>query len=96
MMMNQPVIDELLKSADSKYTVVIAVARRARQLNDGSDPFLEANSKKPVTVALHCVREPATYRMSMRRNLFLAPSQPCTERASRRFLNSLLEGGPAG
>jgi len=52
MMMNQPVIDELLKSADSKYTVVIAVARRARQLNDGSDPFLEANSKKPVTVAL--------------------------------------------
>ncbi len=51
-MMNQPVIDKLLENADSKYTVVVAVARRARQINEGSEGFLDANSNKPVTVAL--------------------------------------------
>jgi len=50
--LNQPVIDELLLKADSKYTVVIAVARRARQLNDGAEPFIQTTSNKPVTIAL--------------------------------------------
>jgi DNA-directed RNA polymerase subunit omega len=50
--MNQPVVDNLLENADSKYTVVVAVSRRARQINEGAEGFLDANSNKPVTVAL--------------------------------------------
>ncbi len=47
-----PSIDELLKQVDSKYTLAIASAKRARQIRDGNLPMVKSNSSKEVTVAL--------------------------------------------
>ena len=45
-------LDELLTKVDSKYTLVVLAARRARQLVDGAEPVIEPTASKPVTVAL--------------------------------------------
>lgn len=45
-------LDELLEKVDSKYTLVVLAARRARQLVDGAEPVVESQAAKPVTVAL--------------------------------------------
>lgn len=50
-MMNQPPIEELLDKVDSRYTLVVTTARRARQLLEGSPQFVEVDSTKPVTIA---------------------------------------------
>jgi DNA-directed RNA polymerase subunit omega len=48
-----PSIDELMSKADSKYTLVIVAAKRARQLLDGATTNLEQpKSFKNVGVAL--------------------------------------------
>jgi DNA-directed RNA polymerase subunit omega len=48
--------DELLKKVDSKYTLVIASAKRARQILDGAPLLLsidyDKKTRKPVTIAL--------------------------------------------
>ncbi len=43
----------------SRYTVVIATAKRARQLIDGDDPLIDASSYdgKPVSIAVEEIRE---------------------------------------
>ncbi|HEY8394166.1 MAG TPA: DNA-directed RNA polymerase subunit omega [Thermaerobacter sp.] len=45
-------LDELLTKVDSKYTLVVLAARRARQLVDGAEPVIEPTASKPVTIAL--------------------------------------------
>ncbi|NLZ39369.1 MAG: DNA-directed RNA polymerase subunit omega [Firmicutes bacterium] len=47
-----PSIDDLMEKVDSKYTLVIAAAKRARMLNEGAPKLIETNSSKDVTVAL--------------------------------------------
>lgn len=42
----------LREEGDSKYTMVMVVAKRARQIVDGSEPLVETKSNKPVTIAL--------------------------------------------
>lgn len=37
---------------ESRYTLVMIVAKRARQIIDGSKPLVETNSSKPVTIAI--------------------------------------------
>lgn len=37
----------------SRYTLVAAAARRARQLLEGAPPVVAVDSTKPVTIALH-------------------------------------------
>ncbi|WP_265332424.1 DNA-directed RNA polymerase subunit omega [Zhaonella formicivorans] len=49
--MNQPSIDELMKHVDSKYTLVVVAAKRARSFT-GSLETTSAKSVKPVTRAL--------------------------------------------
>ncbi|AZR72974.1 DNA-directed RNA polymerase subunit omega [Anoxybacter fermentans] len=51
-MMVKPSLDDLLKKVDSPYTLAIAAARRARMLNEGAEPLLEYEGKKPVSHAL--------------------------------------------
>ena len=51
-MMNQPPIEDLLDRVDSRYTLVVSAARRARQILEGSPQLVEADSTKPVTIAL--------------------------------------------
>ncbi|PTM59140.1 DNA-directed RNA polymerase subunit omega [Desmospora activa] len=47
-----PSIDKLMSKADSKYTLVIVAAKRARNLLDGATTNLEAKSNKNVGIAL--------------------------------------------
>jgi len=41
----------------SRYSIVIATAKRARQLIDGVDALVESNSKKPLSVAVEELQE---------------------------------------
>ena len=51
--MIEPSFDELLQKADSKYTLVIAAAKRARQLlRNGTTQKKEGKAIKPVSLAL--------------------------------------------
>lgn len=52
MSMVKPSIDVLTDKVDSKYTLVILAAKRARELNDGAASLKLTDSYKPVTVAL--------------------------------------------
>ena len=52
-MMLRPTMSDLLKKTDSRYSLVIAVAKRARQLTDGAEPLTEASSDKNVSVAIN-------------------------------------------
>lgn len=49
--MLKPPINELLKKVDSRYTLVIATAKRARQIIDGNEKLIDIESNKPVTIA---------------------------------------------
>ncbi len=51
--MNRPSLDELLPKVDSRYTLVVTAAKRARQITDGSAPAVATRSDKPVTIALY-------------------------------------------
>lgn len=62
--MARPDIDRLLSKVDSKYTLVVAAAKRARQINDYFNaikrhdlvrvkpPQIEALSNKPLSISL--------------------------------------------
>lgn len=52
-----PSIDVLLEKVDSKYTLVIAAAKRARMLNDNPELMAGANSTKSVSMALAEIAE---------------------------------------
>lgn len=56
-MMILPAISKLLEVVDTKYTLVIATAKRARQLIDGSPKLTNCKSDKPVTVAVNEISE---------------------------------------
>ncbi len=51
-MKDQPSMASLLNHADSKYTVVLVAARRARQIMETKKPTAKGSSTKPVSVAL--------------------------------------------
>lgn len=51
--MNQPSLDELMKKVDSRYTLVVVAAKRARQLTeDEGVKVADEKVRKPVSVAL--------------------------------------------
>ena len=56
-MLVEPGINELLEKADSRYTLVIETAKRARQLAQGEEPLVECESENPVTIAAHEIME---------------------------------------
>ncbi|MBS4032155.1 MAG: DNA-directed RNA polymerase subunit omega [Clostridiales bacterium] len=59
-----PSIDQLINKVDSKYTLVIAAAKRARMLNEDAPRLVETKSTKDVSVALE---EIATDKISYER-----------------------------
>lgn len=52
-----PSINDLMKRADSRYTLVVEAAKRARQLVDGSPKLSKVNSEKEVTIAINEIAE---------------------------------------
>ena len=52
-----PTLSSLLEKVDSKYTLVVAVAKRARQLVDGQPRLTKVDSNKPVTIAINEIND---------------------------------------
>ena len=54
--MINPSLDELMKNVDSRYTLVIKVAKRARQLAINPKPLVSVDTDKPVLMAIYEVK----------------------------------------
>lgn len=52
-----PAISQLLNKVDNRYTLVMEVAKRARQITAGSESRIVSASHKPVTIAVQEVSE---------------------------------------
>jgi DNA-directed RNA polymerase subunit omega len=52
-----PTLSSLLEKVDSKYTLVVAVSKRARQLVDGQPRLTKVDSNKPVTIAINEIND---------------------------------------
>ncbi|MCL1964048.1 MAG: DNA-directed RNA polymerase subunit omega [Firmicutes bacterium] len=52
MAITNPSVIELLDQAECRYTLVVKVAKRARQLVAGMQPLIETKETKPVSVAV--------------------------------------------
>jgi len=50
--MIHPSLDVLVKKVDSKYTLVVLAAKRAREILNGTTPLVDSKSNKQVTIAL--------------------------------------------
>ena len=57
MTMIDPPIAELLEKVESRYTLVILTAKRARQLTAGSVRRVKVDTNKNVTVSVHEIAE---------------------------------------
>ncbi|QEK11993.1 DNA-directed RNA polymerase subunit omega [Crassaminicella thermophila] len=51
--MLNPSINKLMEKVDSRYTLVIAAAKRAREIIDGDEKLTNVESNKPVTIATY-------------------------------------------
>ena len=52
-----PSINLIREKADSRYTLVILAAKRARDLIDGKAILTEEETDKPVSIAAHEIAE---------------------------------------
>lgn len=46
-------LEEIVDRVGSRYSVVVAAAKRARQLKEGAVPLVRCGSNNPLTIALH-------------------------------------------
>ncbi|MFZ5899585.1 MAG: DNA-directed RNA polymerase subunit omega [Bacillota bacterium] len=56
-MINHPSLDELMKKADSRYSLVVAAAKRARMLTEKENAGIPLAPGKPVSIALQEIAE---------------------------------------
>lgn len=56
-MLIKPSINDLLEKVDSRYTLVVETAKRARQIVEGEEPLTECDSENPVTIAAYEIAE---------------------------------------
>ena len=58
-MMIYPSVTDLIRAnkVPDRYTLVIATAKRAREILNSGITFTDCNSDKPVTIALHEINE---------------------------------------
>lgn len=52
-----PSIGALLSKVDSRYTLVVAAAKRARQITEGAHKLTRCASEKPVTIAINEIHD---------------------------------------
>ena len=50
-MMVKPTVSELLKNVDNRFELVVATAKRARQLSKGDKPLVDKEEASTVTLA---------------------------------------------
>ncbi|MDR2515060.1 MAG: DNA-directed RNA polymerase subunit omega [Christensenellaceae bacterium] len=51
-MIVNPPITKLLESVDCRYTLIVEVSKRARQIVAGARPLLDTDETKPVSIAV--------------------------------------------
>ena len=56
-MMVKPSVAELLGKVDNRYTLVLATAKRARQIAKGEDILVKTDDVAPVTIAAEEIAE---------------------------------------
>ena len=56
-MMVKPTTAELLKKTDSKFRLVIATSKRARQIAEGQEKLTDVDEEAPVTIAANEIAE---------------------------------------
>lgn len=56
-MLNKPSMNQLMKNVDSKYTLVIVAAKRARAVIDRNPDFSCESGVSPVSMALNDVAD---------------------------------------
>ena len=56
-MIVKPTVVELLEKAENRYSLVIATAKRARQIASGSKPMTQKDDVSPVTLAADEIEE---------------------------------------
>ena len=50
-MINKPTVVELLSKAENRYSLVVATAKRARQISQGSKPLTDDKDTSSITLA---------------------------------------------
>ena len=56
-MMVKPTRAELLEKTDNKFKLVIATAKRARQIAEGDEKLTDVKESSPVTIAANEIAE---------------------------------------
>ena len=56
-MIQEPTVKELLNHAENRYALVIAAARRARQIANGDEVLTDVDEESPVTLATNEISE---------------------------------------
>lgn len=56
-MIVKPSVTDLLTKAKNRYELVIATARRARQIAEGDEPKTNVKEESPVTLAANEIAE---------------------------------------
>lgn len=56
-MIVKPTVTDLLKIVDNRYMLIIATAKRARQIAAGSTPLTKVDEKSTVTLAANEIAE---------------------------------------
>ena len=60
--MFQPELDVILDKVDCRYTLIVEIAKRARQIIDGAEPLTEEVNPNPVSQAIEeIVEDKITY-----------------------------------
>lgn len=56
-MMVKPTVKELLTKVNNRFELVIATAKRARQIADGDKVLINTDEEAPVTIAANEIAE---------------------------------------
>ena len=56
-MLVKPSVTDLLTKVDNRYTLVIMVSKRARQIAAGALPLTKVEARSPVTIAANEIAE---------------------------------------
>lgn len=56
-MMTKPTMSDLMKKIDNRYALVVATAKRARQIAEGDERLIQNDDVAPVTIAADEINE---------------------------------------
>ncbi len=56
-MMVKPTVKELLTKVNNRFELVVATAKRARQISNGEEVLIDTDEESPVTIAANEIAE---------------------------------------